>query len=236
MTHRRSFLQACGLATVLALGAIGGCGADAISGQSAYVIQTDVTAEGGFLATLPNGKVFTDPTVFMDQALDYIKQAQAQGQDIQIQLGPTASAEIAGAYGTQTGDQTTAQGDVGQHQSALYQQIGSVVITGGWDTGYLSGCIKQNVYKYAFRGNDKFTGVQYFDLHIAFWRQGTTLCIGLYESVFRLVNKCSCDPDEKDRIYQELFDIIRRAKVAAAVTAAVTAVLTTVMVGIFALA
>jgi hypothetical protein len=212
-----------------------GCGAEAISGKQPYIVHADITAEGGFLATLPNGITFTDPKVFMDEAPAHLQQARASGQDVQVELGPKVSVEIAGANSTQQfNNQSTAKsGDVGQRQSALiYKEVGSVVITGGWDTGYVSGCIKQNAYKYAFRGNDKYTGKQYFDLHLAFWRQGLNLCVGLYESVYKLINKCSCDPDEKNKIYQEMYDLVRQTKINSAAANLVAVVLTTMVTAI----
>ncbi len=226
-SSRRTFL-ATGVGTAAGLFAatlLKGCGGEVV-GPGWYVIQADTTPEGGFTATLPDGTIYTDTAVFLSQVPERIKAAQAAGLEVRFELGTVATYVLVGSMTNQSSGGEKTADVVFQRQSALRYDGGNFVITGGWDWGYVSGCVKRNALKYAFRCNDRYQKIQYFDLHIAFWRQGTQLCIGLYESVRNLVNKCSCDPEDQNKIYRELVDFLRGLRIDVSTAATIATVLT----------
>lgn len=75
--------------------------------------------------------------------------------------------------------------------------IGSYVLTGGLGYGYTSGCIMRNGNYYAIRINT-MSGLQVFDLHLAAYTSGSSLCLGIYQSVKPTWCLTKCTPTYSD--------------------------------------
>ena len=199
------------LSSVLALLAllvcIVGCGAEAVSAEpSTPDVKTfDILIEktdSGFKATLPDGRVYTDPGIFRTELPRLSADAALEGLEPRYLFGKSISSELDKMFGGTT--VSGKSGDTGSLSSALTLNVGSYTLSDSYGTSRVDGCVSREVRNYTVYLSNRFTGTRYQAYHFAAWAQYGHPCLGVYESIVRLANSCTCDQDEPSIFYDGL--------------------------------
>ncbi len=199
------------LSSVLALLAllmcVVGCGAEAVGTEplTPDVKTFDILIEktdSGFKASLPDGRVYTDPGIFRTELPRLLADVELEGLEPRYFFGNGISSELDKMFGGTTVSEKS--GDTGSLSSALTLNVGSYTLSDSYGTSRVDGCVSRVVRNYTVYLSNRFTGTRYQAYHFAAWAQNGHPCLGVYESVVGLANSCTCDPDEPSIFYAGL--------------------------------
>jgi hypothetical protein len=192
-----------------------------------YLVNVDMTNNGGFSAVLPEGTSYNDLESFNDDMQPIYEQLIDEGTDIQFEFGENIrkqlDVDLANFVPSHADDSSDCNDDDGIQTTESPLSIGwGYNLTSGFGYKYVSGCIKKNVYRLAVRLNKDSS--QAFDMHAAFYKNtnGKT-CFGLYESV-RGWTRCTCAPT-----YSEIKGWVVEVAVAAGITAGIATIVANIV-------
>jgi hypothetical protein len=186
---------------------IEGCGAETVGVEAqtpivqTYDIVIDQT-ETGFEASLPDGRVYTDPGIFHLELPRILAEVELEGFKPRYFFGKGISGELDKLF--DRGADRVTNGEVGSVSHALTLRIGSYALSDSYGVSRVNGCVGRDVLNYTVYLDNRYSGVRYQAYHFAAWAQYGHPCLGFYESVLGLANSCTCDPDEPSIFYDGL--------------------------------